>query len=286
MFKYYYETLSLAVGLILLFINNYFIIEIFPLAVPYLNLAGGMITVVPPVWIFYIRYKTHKEFEEQFIVFITDITESINSGMTLPLALEHCSKRDYLALTSFVRELSAQVSWGIPFEKALKIFAEKIGSIPINRAVKTIIETYKVGGKIADTLNAIGDSLITIDRIKKERSASVHSQIVTSYMIFFIFIFILVVLQTFLIPALAPISDVDRLGAASLGVQTTTQEDYERSFSLTFINFIIIQGFFAGLVTGKMAEGSVIAGIKHSILLIAIGYTIFSLASQMEIAMF
>ena len=48
----------------------------------------------------------------------------------------------------------------------------------------------------------------------------------------------------------------------------------------------MVQGFFAGLVTGKMAEGSIVAGFKHSILLITTGYTLFSFASQFQIKLF
>ena len=104
-----------------------------------------------------------------------------------------------------------------------------------------------------------------------------HSQIITSYLIYFVFIFILVILQTFLIPALAGIPGSSGSDAAASESIISTQ---------SFINFILIQGFFAGLVTGKMAEGSVVAGLKHSILLITTGYTLFSFASQFQIVLF
>ena len=38
-----------------------------------------------------------------------------------------------------------------------------------------------------------------------------------------------------------------------------------------------IQGFFAGIAIGKMAEGTVIAGVKHALVLIVFGYTAFIL---------
>jgi hypothetical protein len=43
-----------------------------------------------------------------------------------------------------------------------------------------------------------------------------------------------------------------------------------------------MQGFFAGLATGKMAEGSIVGGLKHSIILIVTGYLVFSMASQFQ----
>lgn len=274
MFKYFYEIFSILIGGSLITFNLAYLSDI-PLLFPLLNLAGGLIAVVPSLLLFYSRFRKKKEVEEQFLVFIADLTEVIHSGMTLPLALQQISKKDYLALSPHVNSLAAQVDWGIPFQKALSIFAKKTDSSPIKRAVETIIQTYKAGGKIADTLESIGESLITLDKIKKERVASVHSQIITSYIIFFVFILILVILQIFLIPSLLPTS--------LAGIGGTSIAPIQQIFSQSFINFIIIQGLFAGLVTGKMAEGSIVAGVKHSVLLIAIGYTIFTFASQIEV---
>jgi len=281
-FKYGLEIAFVALGIFILLVNHFLLASAMPLFSPIINLVGGLVAVVPSMLAFYSRYNKKKEIEQQFISFIRDITESINSGMTLPLSLEHSAKKDYRALTPYVRNMAAQVNWGIPFRNVLTIFAKNVDSIPIKRSVRTIIETYRVGGKISDTLNAVGKSLITIDKIKKERAGSVHAQIVTSYLIFFVFIFILIILQTFLIPALTSPDQTNGLPGALGGGFLPTTELYTNSF----INFIIIQGFFAGLATGKMAEGSIAAGLKHSILLIAIGYTLFTLVINFEVKFF
>jgi len=273
--KYIYEIISVIIGTTILVMNFFFIAETLPFMAPIMNVMGGLIAVVPPTWVFYSRYKRNKQIEQQFVIFIRELTDSINSGMTLPTALEHCSKKDYMALSPLINDMVAQVQWGVPFRKALKIFSSKTKSTPIKRAITTIVETYKVGGKVSDTLNAVGDSLIEIGKIKEERTASVHSQIITSYLIYFVFIFILVILQTFLIPALA----MPEIQGGEAGAQSPISSD-------SFINFIMVQGFFAGLVTGKMAEGSIVAGFKHSILLITTGYTLFSFASQFQIRLF
>ena len=251
--------------------------EAAPVMFPVLNIVGGLIASVPLALVFYTRYRTGKEIEQQFILFIRDLTDSIDSGMTLPMALAHCSRRDYLALTKYVNDMASQVDWGIPFEKVLAVFAKKMPSVPIKRAVTTIIKTYEAGGRVSDTLKAVSRSLVTIEKLKKERASSVHSQIVTMYVIYFVFIFILVIMQVFLIPALSQpgTSDImltrEALGISSGGI-----------YSEIFVYFIIIQGFFAGLATGKMAEGSVVSGFKHSIFLIAVGYAIFSMALQVS----
>lgn len=245
-------------------------------------MLGALIAIVPPFLIFYGHYKLNKEIEDQFIIFITDLTEAIDSGMTLPIALKHVSKKNYGVFSPYVKEIESKVEWGVPFEDALKIFAEKVKSIPIKRSVSTIIEAYKVGGKITETLRAIGQSLIEINKIRQERTVSVQSQIVTSYMIFFMFIFILIVIKTFLIPSLGGMQMTPSL----MGEEGATEALPSELYMHIFVNFILVQGFFAGLATGKMAEGSLIAGLKHSIVLVTLGYTIFSLLGQIEITIF
>jgi len=283
--KYYLEILSVFAGVAIIAANMFLLPtilppEIFKAVEPMISLAGAMTALVPPVLIFYTRYKLSKEMEAQFIVFISDFTDAIDSGMTLPLALKYCTRKEYGVLTPHIKTIASQVDWGISFRDALRMFSEKVNPPPIKRAITTIVETYRVGGKISDTLKAVGEGLMEINKIKAERSVSVQSQILTSYLIFFVFIFILVILQSFLIPALTPKGEI--VGIINIGGGTAPEIFPPQIFT----NFIIIQGFFAGLATGKMAEGSVVAGFKHSIVLITIGYSIFSLAGQMQISFF
>jgi len=278
-FRYWSQAACAALGAAIIALNLLFVADWMPFLFPVINVAGSLIAAVPIVLMLYTRYKTTREIEQQFIVFVRDLGNSINAGMTLPLALNHCSKNEYMALTPYVNEMAAQVDWGIPFNRALETFAKKIESVTVKRSVTTIIETYKVGGKVSDTLDAINRSLITVEKIRKERSSSVHSQVVTSYMIFFVFIFILVMMQSFLIPSLTQRS------ASSVALSVTgspeslpSSQDYSELFTI----FIVMQGFFAGLATGKMAEGSIVAGLKHCVILIVTGYLVFSVASQFQ----
>lgn len=267
------EFYSIVAGIVIILLNLLFLPRELAIVSPLINLMGGLIAFVPSFWHFYSEYKRKMDIEEQFINFIYDLSESIKAGMSLPLALKHCSKNDYLSLNPYVNKLAAQVDWGIPFEKALDMFSRRTASVPVKRAVATIIETYKVGGEVARTLASVSDSLRLINRIKKERRSSVYSQIFTSYLIYFVFIFILIMLQVFLIPTLIPVEELAGAGGPMAGKMPA------QMYAQSFIWFIVIQGFFAGLVTGKLSEGSVISGLKHSVFMVAIGYTIFSMAA-------
>lgn len=279
-FRYLFEAVSIAAGIIILAVSNTLVAASIPFLVPVLNVLGGIVLVVPPTLVFYTKYRTKREMEQRFIGFVLDLADSINSGMTLPMAMEHCSRRDYASLNPLVNNLNSQVNWGVPFKKALENFAKSTGSRSIRRSVRSIIESYEVGGRISDTLSSVSDSMIAIEKLNNERKSSVYSQVVMLYLIFFVFIGILIIMQISLIPVLSP----ENIG--SLSLTTPSVRIPAELYTETFIYFIIIQGFFAGLAIGKMAEGSVSAGLKHSVLLIIAGYAIFSFAIQFQISFF
>ena len=141
--KYGFEIAAACGGAAIIILGNLVVIELLPFVVPLFNMIGGLLIVLPVVMSLYTRYSVKKEMESQFISFIMDLSDSVDSGMTLPMALEHCSKRDYRSLSKHINSLVVQVNWGVPFRKALESFAKRTRSRSIHRAVSTILETYR-----------------------------------------------------------------------------------------------------------------------------------------------
>jgi hypothetical protein len=56
------------------------------------------------------------------------------------------------------------------------------------------------------------------------------------------------------------------LGAVGAGVSSAAKLSPEEISSL-FLYLLIAQGFFAGFVIGKLSEGTLRAGVKHSFIL-------------------
>jgi hypothetical protein len=52
-------------------------------------------------------------------------------------------------------------------------------------------------------------------------------------------------------------------------------QDLSGEYKAVFRNLIMLQGIFAGLVIGKMSEGSVAGGVKHSLFLFIVGLLIY-----------
>ncbi|MBI4162433.1 MAG: type II secretion system F family protein [Candidatus Aenigmarchaeota archaeon] len=227
-----------------------------------INGIAGFILVAVPFLFRHKKYSEIKKFESLFPKYLHDVSSNLSAGMTLSQAVKSTDSNEYGQLTRYVREISAKLSWGIPFEKALMDFAEKIGSVPMRRNIRTIVESYRSGGKISVILESVSQSLTELEKIKKERAASVYSQTLNGYMIYIIFLGIMAGLSNVLVPVFQ--TDV----SGNSGGLT----DLLKSL---FRDLTIVQGLFAGIAIGKMSEGTIIAGIKHSIVFVVLAYSIF-----------
>jgi flagellar protein FlaJ len=91
---------------------------------------------------------------------------------------------------------------------------------------------------------------------------------ITGYIIFFVFLGVMIALGKFLVPTLGQVS---LPGSGTPQTATNIAQQYKEMF----MTLILIQGFFAGLIVGKMAEGAMISGIRHSFIMMFIGGLVF-----------
>ncbi|NIO44533.1 MAG: hypothetical protein GTN36_03200 [Candidatus Aenigmarchaeota archaeon] len=227
-----------------------------------LSIISILIIPVGPFIFQYRKYRERKEVEERFPDFLRDVAQNIRTGMTIPQAIKSTKDTYYGALTPYIKKMIVQVDWGVPLDKILTRFANRTTK-PLRRTVLTIIDTHKGGGDIADIFDSVGKSIVEVNRINKERSSIVHNQMLTGYIIFFVFIGVLIMMQIYLIPSLQGISSPE-LGLSDF-------EELNRFYNDIFRILIVLQGFFSGLVIGKLSEGSIISGLKHSMILVIIG---------------
>ncbi|MBN1502991.1 type II secretion system F family protein [Candidatus Woesearchaeota archaeon] len=284
--------LGLAISLldILLFLGTRWFI---PLLIISVTIAWGHF------WFdFFLEGQKQRELEIRFLDFVRNLAGAIKSGMPVPRAITHVSKINYGALTPYVTKLGYQVGWSIPVHKALIFFSNSTRNDVIKRSVSTVIEAEQSGGNMEDVLESITSSLVEIKKIKESRRASIHSQVIQSYVIFFVFLGVMLVIQNLLVPYLLGQEQSDAF-TGGLGLGTGPQSsslvlsvdikfDSFASFIVTlsrwfvslrgiFIMLSLIQGFFAGVIVGKLAEGDLTSGLKHSLILMTIAFFIMTL---------
>ena len=273
-----------------------------------------LIIIIPQSYFSYLEFRKIKEIEKKFPEFLRDLVESIRSGLPLYKAIILVSKYDYgKELSKEVKKMGNQLTWGLRVEKVLDNFIERVkGSKKLVVATEMIKQCYITGGDIVGVLESLAENLITLDEIESDRKSILNQYIILLYIISFIFLVIVVLLIKLLVPmfeekkeetlALMPLKNpCSYIGYAKSLKEITTPPYYTTPISylscslmngvssLLFLDFeklssyyktlffltILVQSFFAGLVAGISAHGSVRAGIKHSLILSMINCGVF-----------
>src|SRR3989338_6946298 len=76
----------------------------------------------------------------------------------------------------------------------------------------------------------------------------------------------MMVMEYKILPVATSVGSVGSIGGTSL-VGEESNKLTETQVAGLFLGLLLVQGFFTGLVIGKLAEGSLYAGIKHSFIM-------------------
>ncbi len=240
----------------------------------------GIFFMLFQFWLDSVREtKRQKEVEVKFLEFIRAVSDGVKSGIPIPKAIKELKGTEYGALNPYVNKLIYQIEWGIPLRDSFVRFGKNTNNKVVQRAMTIIVEAEESGGNISSVLDSVVNSVLQVRKIREERKTNTFSQLIQGYFVFFVFIGIMVVLQVYLLPQLSDIG-VTALAGSGMGFGGSGYGAQETAatinFNIIFIGLILIQGFFSGLLIGKFSEGKLMAGLKHSLIMVLFGYLLFS----------
>lgn len=275
-----------------------------------LVLVAILVLLIPYSIFKFIELKRMRAYENEFPTFLRDIAESQRAGLSIIEALKSASKSEYGSLTNEIRKMNNQLSWNIPLEKVLKKFSQSMKkSETIVRAIIIIDQANKSGGNIEEVMESLASNMESIREVQQEKSLLLNQQVVMMYAIFFIFLGITLALIKFLIPLLQTQSQVGGFSilenfnanpcgfciqstdAVCIGCQTffTVSDSFELGkreeaasyYKSLFLTMIMIQGLFTGLIAGQISNDSIVAGFKHSLVMLISGFSIFMIITKL-----
>jgi flagellar protein FlaJ len=222
--------------------------------------AVSILSLVFP-YLFYrsIVVGRRTKLDSLFTNFLLDLGSIMETKISLMQAVSSVSKRDYGALTKYLKKLNTEISWGMPFLDAFIKMGRETKSKLVDKSVSVVVSTFVSGGDLKKIFNAIGHHTREIMKIKDRIRSTTRVTTMTCYMIFFCLLFTVVMIQKTFMPTFA-----------DMGVNI-------EGLSNLIFHMLLIQSMFAGLVTGQMAENNVFTGVKHSAILIAITIVVFTL---------
>lgn len=219
-----------------------------------------VVALFPSAVLDYVDYRWRRSIDEHLPDLYRAIVQSEKTGMTLTQAVEEASKRRYGSLTAELKRMVAHMSWGKSFEEALQSFGERVNTSLTRRSVPLVIEASHSGGHVEKVFEPMSKFVQSTLLAEKERQAQTRPYIVIVYVAFFVFLFTVIMLFT---TFFVQMSDLLTLNTALISTDEARR---------LFFHMSTVQALFSGLVAGKMGEGTVSAGLKHSVILLVAGY--------------
>ena len=191
--------------------------------------------------------------------FLRDLTEIRKTGLAPEKCIEALTDRDYGEFSKELKQISKELSWGIPVRKVIMDFVKRTKSWLSQIVMFLLVETIDVGGGTIAMIESLTRFNTMTQEVEKEKKMAVRPYVMIPYFAAILLVATTLMTLTFTAQTI------------SVGGQTTTSTTVPlESLKIIFTTSVIVHCYLIGLVAGKISEESVAAGFKHSTMLVII----------------
>ncbi len=272
---FYTLYLSMPIGMILLLAAAFIHQEqltTFDTAVSMLDdyfIFALLIVMFPLAVFFEIPSRRQKKLVSEMPTFLKKLASANETGMTFSQSVGLISKSNIGSLTIEIKKLWNDLEWGTTVENAFKRLGNRIRSGPMSRVITLLVKANQVSGNTKVVLKIAAKDAKAHQRLEEEQLGQMLIYVAIVYMAFFVFLFVIAIMSVAFLPMMAGAGAADADAPALIFALDVDV------FMRIFFHAVIVQGLFSGLIAGQMGEGSLLSGLKHSIIMVCIAYLVF-----------
>jgi len=245
-----------------------------------IGLIFGIIMAIVPLTVYQLKEVQRKDSVDKHMpVFLLALLSSVQSGANLMKAIEQTASRNLGALTPPLKNLRANLSWGMPIDEAFDNFAAKSGTRISKRVTLLLQMALRIGGDVSENLEMIQKHVSDMQNLEKSRKSQLAPYTYTIYISYFVFIAVAVLLITSFFTEIRKVQEslvstgtegglFGSLASMDIGLMETA-----------LFNMAIIEAIFGGLAAGKIGAGSYVAGVKHVVVMVIIAVIAFQVVA-------
>jgi len=244
------------------------------------GIVFGILFAIVPITLLHLKETQRKDnIDKNLPLFLLALSSAVQSGANLVRAIETTADRNMGPLTPELKNLRANISWGMPIEDAFDNFAERTGT-KMSRRVSTLLEmSLKIGGDIRANLEMIQQHVTDLQNLEKDRKASLAPYTYTIYISFAVFLGISVILSSQFFSEFLVVQKmlIDSPGITEGGMFSSIINMDIEALNAILFNMSLIEAVFGGLAAGKIGSGNYVSGMKHIIVMVVMAVVAFML---------
>jgi len=230
------------------------------------RLMIALLVIMIPYAVFYTRWNQKIRSLESMIPDFLDRMAGINEvGITLTQSISVISRANMGVLSYEINRIHRDIQWGSNFSDALIRFERRVRTALIARTVTLITKAATMSSSIASLLRIAANDARMSENLRRDRFSEMFIYTAIVYLSFFVFIFVIGVIDTQFLTVLAKQSTE---GLSNAGPLANLGSTSLFSMDRLLYHICLIQGLCSGLMAGLMGESSIKAGVKHSCILI------------------
>ncbi|WAI02251.1 type II secretion system F family protein [Methanogenium organophilum] len=237
-----------------------------------------LIVLMPYAGIHELWRRKVRGIEASIPEFLSRLSGINRVGLTPARAISVLEKTNLGLISYEIRRIKRDLDWGGVFSDALIRFEHRVQTAAIARNVTLITKASEMTGDIAEVLSIAANDARMSEALKRERLSDMIIYIIVIYLAFAVFVFVVVVLDWNFLSILEELVAGEGMQNVPDSMLAIVESGTLVIISRLLFHACLINAFFSGLIAGQMGEGSVKAGVKHTVVMLIITLVIFNLA--------
>jgi flagellar protein FlaJ len=226
-----------------------------------------------------VAYMTHRHELLSFNLAVNFLDDYLVYALYIslvPLAFFHEKKMMHerklqKQIPDFLGRMASTNETGMTIRDSIKLMA-KSDTGAISKQIKLVWKDIDCG----EVLSVAARDAETEQTLRKERAMNMMIYIVIIYISFLVFVGVIYVITDSFLAQMATAGEEMAASGTAGGGGFLGAFDLD-AYKRMFFHASLIQGFCSGLIAGVMGEGSVLSGLKHSIVMMTVALLIFKL---------
>jgi flagellar protein FlaJ len=235
----------------------------------------SLLILMLPIGIYnYLKMKIKKEKQHRLPEFLTEVGDSLATGMNIFESIKSANKSHYGRLDPDIKKMKTQLSWNVSMKNVLFDFADRLKTAIAYRIVIAIDKGLLMGGNTPKIFKAAAKEVDQVNQIEHQRKAIMSIYALVILVCFFVFIGIIYILNGTIFGSFLAIQSEQSVNFGST-LQLSRVDPMMLEYTL--YSFVFVQSLGAGVLSGFMMDGKLSSGVRISCILGIISIIVFKI---------